>query len=210
MKRKTYLLIDCSGSMINGWDETTNAVTAFAGKITGKLHAAAFDGFGGMVYRVLHDGKAKEWKVEYTFQKVIRPRGMTPLYDAVQTLGTYINKDKPKKAQIVIVTDGRENASRENTRDDTMALTKVWEKKGYDIVFLGASFKDVHQQAASVGVPANKTINMSDSSTYVGTLSAVADRNAGYMRSNVSSTDDLDEKIRGAAEGKGDTDAAQG
>jgi Mg-chelatase subunit ChlD len=81
-------------------------------------------------------------------QVVLEPRGGTALHDA---LGLSINQfgtalaalpehARPETVQVVVVTDGFENSSREYTAATVRALIEQQkEKYGWDFVFLGAN-----------------------------------------------------------------------
>jgi Mg-chelatase subunit ChlD len=76
------------------------------------------------------------------------PRGSTALFDAIgfgvqgfgKLLGDLPEHARPGTVQVVVVTDGHENASREFTADTVRKLvTQQKEKYGWDFVFLGAN-----------------------------------------------------------------------
>lgn len=200
MKMKTYILLDRSGSMGHGWDETKSAISSFVKKLKGKARTllAAFD--SQAVFDVVFDGRKKDWDPE-KFEG-IHPRSSTPLYDAVGRLHAKIMKDAPKKAQIVIMTDGYENSSHEITQATAKAFLAEWEKLGYDVIFLGASFEDVGSVSWSMGVSGSKTVNMATSDAYGETMSALATRNTSYASGETSASDDLGHAVRAAADGK--------
>lgn len=197
---KAYLLIDRSGSMSGNWAETSGAVAAYVQGLDKdmKVHAAVFDGAEGLQYEVVHNGKAGKFEP----RRLPQPRGMTPLYDALGQLAAKIEKDGKKKAQIVILTDGFENASREVTMPAAKKIIKRWEKKGYDIVWLGASFEDVDAQAVALGVKSNKVVNMATSATYGETMSFASTRAASYAAGETSADDALEKELTDAAGGK--------
>ena len=71
----------------------------------------------------------------------IKPRGLTPLYDAIaQLLDNAEADDRPGHKQlVVIVTDGQENASRHNTQTSIFKRIKRLERQGWTFVYLGAN-----------------------------------------------------------------------
>ena len=202
LKMKTYILLDRSGSMQTNWIETMGAMTTFIEglKKKSKVHFAAFDGSSHMEYKVILDGKRKDFDV--AVMDANPPRGNTPLYDATGELSKVIAHENPDKAQIVIITDGYENASREWTQDGVKTLVKGWEHAGYDVVYMGASFKDAVVQSAAMGIHAGKTVNMADSAAYGETMTAMSTRNTAYASGSTSGEDDLEDDIRKAADGK--------
>ena len=84
--------------------------------------------------------------------------------------------DNPEKAVIVIMTDGHENSSREVTREGAKAALERAEKRGWEVVFLGAEFSSFGD-ADAVGVSANKQMAVS-----AGSLTATQERLARKAR----------------------------
>ena len=201
---KTYVLIDRSGSMGDRWGETVAAIGAFMQglKKKAKVHIAVFDtGRAGRIdYLCLLDGKAKEWK--NGIMEMHPPRGMTPLWDATAMLATVIAETQPDKAQIVLITDGHENASKECSNVLVRKIVKGWKKKGYDVIYIGASFADADVAAVAMGINSQQTVNMSSSKHYGETMSAMSTRNAAYASGDVDAKSDLGKGIRDKADGK--------
>ena len=87
------------------------------------------------------------------------PRGRTALNDAVvrsiaaleaRILLKEPEEDRPGIVVVVVITDGRDNASRENTKaDSNAAIARVEEKYGWDFIFLGAG-KDNFEDGAAM------------------------------------------------------------
>lgn len=198
VKMKTYILLDRSGSMIRLWDEMTEAVATFAEGIKKNLFVGCFDSFDELSYQPLHDGKAKDWDARASM-KEFGPRGITPLFDAIGKLYEQIEQDAPKKAQIVIVTDGQENASTNWRRGNAQAAIKKFEEQGYDVVWMGASFDRVYAQSASLGLSAGKTVNVADKANLSATMTAMSTRNVAYSKGDITGADDLDDNIRKGA-----------
>lgn len=194
-----YILIDRSGSMLVRWSETITAVNAYAKQLKdnlkdkGRITVACFDAFavaerefetvGSTTFEILRKRKIKEWQdIDGT---EVAPRGMTPLYDAIGTLNSFVEADDPKKAAVAIITDGEENASTALTRQDTKGIIERWGKEGYDVVFLGADF-DAFGQASSIGVGAGQTMTMTAGHYGEGAKSLAA-RTTAYAASGVRS-----------------------
>ena len=192
---KTYFLIDRSGSMASRWEETMQALKAYASEMKkGSVHLTVFDKFGGEpVLRVITEHeKLSKWSIDKTM-KAIQPRGMTPLNDAVGLFASNILSNKNKKVAIVIVTDGMENASTEYTQAKAKALLQECRDRTYDVVFLGADFENA-QQAADLGNKSGQTITMT-TGNYVATAGTLAARHKSYALNpqdtvNLAFTDD--------------------
>lgn len=78
----------------------------------------------------------------------IVPRGMTALNDAVvrattefgTSLADLPEEERPGKVLVIIVTDGHENSSRENTADDVKKVIEAQQNDyNWEYVFLGAN-----------------------------------------------------------------------
>jgi len=90
------------------------------------------------------------------------PRGNTALYDSVvKSLSDLEAKvfampeeERPEFVFVVVITDGADNASRENTRAaSNAAVERVIEKYGWKFTYLGAgpdAFEEGHQMRSSV------------------------------------------------------------
>jgi Mg-chelatase subunit ChlD len=95
----------------------------------------------------------------------IDPRGGTALYDAIglsinglaSNIALLPEHAKPGKVQVVIVTDGEENSSREYTGENVRKLVAAKEKLGWDFVFIGAN-QDAALSGANIGISADKTL----------------------------------------------------
>ena len=126
--------------------------------------------------------------------KEASPRGMTPLFDAIARLISMAEADNPEKAVIVIMTDGEENASREVTKAGVKAALDRAEKRGWEVVFLGAEFANF-SDADAVGISARKTMamgrgRMSESMT------RLARKSQAYYASAASAPVEFDEMDR--------------
>jgi hypothetical protein len=126
-----------------------------------------------------------------------RPRGMTPLLDAVgKSINDVVEKIKalpkskrPDKIIVVIVTDGAENASREFTREGVKKLVDEKEKEGWRFVFIGAGLDAFSEATASLGLACNTSnvISTAKSAAGIGaTFSAASRGMSGYRRASVA------------------------
>jgi von Willebrand factor type A domain-containing protein len=182
----SYILLDRTGSMSDIWDEALGSVNAYA-EAVGTLEEgeaddletsvtlAVFDYQEGFQFDVLRKDVQPDAWAKVTNDDV-SPRGMTPLFDAINRTITMAEADNPEKAVIVIMTDGHENSSREVTRDGAKAALDRAEARGWEVVFLGAEFSSFGD-AEAVGVSASKRMAVS-----AGTLSATQERLARKAR----------------------------
>lgn len=145
----TYILLDRTGSMAPIWTEALGSVNAYVadvGKSTiqdqnlqTNVTLAVFDQQNGLRFDVLrHHIKPSEWK-DVTSSEA-SPRGMTPLYDAIGQIVALAEHDAPKRAMIVIMTDGEENSSHEMNQVTAKAALDRARARGWEVVFLGAEF----------------------------------------------------------------------
>ena len=151
-----YILLDRSGSMETMWNEALGSINGYIKKLkkSDQIHLAAFD---NVSHDIVRDCKAKDWK-DITREE-INPRGGTPLYDSCGKIMTLAESYGGKKALLVVMTDGYENASQEYTQAAIKAKVKSWEEKKWEVVFLGANFDSVETVSGSVGVASGKTLN---------------------------------------------------
>jgi Mg-chelatase subunit ChlD len=185
---KSYILIDRSGSMQTRWAETIGAVNAYvevlaAEKKTARksdVTVAVFD--SQEPFKVIRENVlASAWTPIATTE--VMPRGMTPLFDAIGDLVQRVKSANPKKASIVIVTDGDENSSREIKKDAAKSLLDELRAKNYDVVFIGADF-DAFSQGAGLGNNAGQTILVS-SGNYTSMMKGMATRSMAYADTGV-------------------------
>jgi hypothetical protein len=94
------------------------------------------------------------------------PNGSTALYDAIANTVNAVEKsvDANTKVITVIMTDGQENASIENSEKQVNALIKAKTAEGnWTFVFLGAD-QDAWAQAQGLGIARGNTIAYASSS----------------------------------------------
>jgi len=113
-----------------------------------------------------------------------RPRGGTPLYDAMGQLITdaTIRSEELKGAEavlFVVFTDGEENQSREYDRDKIFELVKRREAQGWTFVYLGAN-QDSYAAGGRVGFDDRSVQNFTASSD--GVARAFGSLSKGMMK----------------------------
>ncbi len=159
-----YVLLDRTGSMQSIWDEALSSVNAYArglaadGAADAHVTLAVFDAQNGLQYDVLRDAVPAATWTDVTSAEAT-PRGMTPLYDAIGRTIARAEALAPDRAMIVVMTDGQENASRELKKQDVKAALDRVEKKGWQVIFLGAEFANF-DDADAVGLKHDKRMAM--------------------------------------------------
>ena len=122
------------------------------------------------------------------------PRGSTALFDAigfgVQGFGKLLSDlpehARPGTVQVVVVTDGHENASREYTADAVRKLvTQQKEQYGWDFVFLGAN-QDAVLTGTRLGFRRDSSIDFDADDRGALAVSAAASRYLSSSRSSRS------------------------
>ena len=162
---RVYILLDRSGSMGSQWTDTLGAINAYVTELSGdtNVYIAAFDsGYNNDVsYDVLRNTTAKGFK-KLTSDDAM-PRGGTPLYDSAARLLDHAFDEGSERAYIIFMTDGYENTSRKFNQTAIKEKIKRAEDRKWEVVFLGANFDKVTDQAVAMGVDFNKSYNISTS-----------------------------------------------
>jgi len=155
------LLVDKSGSM-SAMD--TREVCASLNNLideqmkTGKeilVWLSTFDDKYDTIYKGIEGKDAKVRRV------YINPRGLTAIYDAMNTFITDLGadlrdmSDRPGKVVVVILTDGEENSSKMTDRTKVMDMVREQQEKySWEFVFLGAN-QDAIGNGAKMGIDSN-------------------------------------------------------
>jgi len=96
-----------------------------------------------------------------------QPRGATPLYDAIGRMISHADAGIARRLELaidgedqvmVIITDGLENDSREQTRSTVFDLIEDRKKQGWVFVFIGAN-QDVYETGADLSVPVGNSMS---------------------------------------------------
>lgn len=155
-----YILLDRSGSMETKdlYKEAVGSINGYVEALKGnsQLVVATFD---DVSYDIIRNTNIEGWK-KLTPEDAY-PRGSTPLYDASVRLMNRALEDNAEKTVLVIMTDGFENTSKNNTLHDVKEKVKLFQNKGWEVVFLGANFDRVSEVSASYGLAKSKSINSS-------------------------------------------------
>lgn len=199
MACKHYMLLDRSGSMSTQWEFAIGAINTYVSKIPAEdsVLIALFDSHWqqsnqtiaakyawppqgeNFKFEVVFDGTVNQFRpISFTEYS---PRGGTPLNQAMfELFNSHVNADNHEKAVIVVMTDGDENSSAsEYTTAGVKGLIDVAEKRGYQIVFLGANFDRVNDQASQRGVRGTRALMMTPQN-YGATMSLAASKAATY------------------------------
>lgn len=166
---------------------------------------------GPMVLRKIYD-REDITRVGYR----LNPQCGTPLIDAVTTVVKETKArykaapvfDRPDQVTLLIVTDGMENASTENTESDVRTLLEKVQrghegrenihKRGWKVMYLGAN-QDAVQVGMSIGVARGSSLSYGTSGqSVVGTYGVAS---ASMSRSVAGEDDDFTEEERKEALG---------
>lgn len=197
---RAYILLDRSGSMAGLWNEAIGSINAYVkglpakAKVTADLFDTGTYGQSDTYVRV-RDTTVNNWQDINTTE--YSPRGGTPLNDAAGRLLTEVLAAKDKKAVVIIMTDGYENASKEFTLPQVKELIKKVEARGFEVIFLGANFDKAEQQAVGYGVAMDKTMNISKENLK-GSMRNLSQMTMAYM-SGSSASITLDAGTKAAA-----------
>jgi hypothetical protein len=170
------------------WDEALGAVNAYSQRlkqdgVDAFVTLAVFDSEQRLNFDVLRKGVASAHWRDVTNDEA-SPRGMTPLFDAIGKIVAMAEADAPQRAVIVIMTDGAENSSREMKREDAKAALDRCEKRGWEVVFLGAEFAKF-SDAEAVGVGASKRMAMARGKMGA-TMTSLASKSRDYFQGGAS------------------------
>jgi len=148
-----YILLDGSSSMSDKWADSTTAIDEYvrglrANEVNTQVSFAMFGG-GGMdmnfYYNAVRDNVAPaDWNDVFFDETVRNPGGMTPLYDAINTMGRVLRDRMPTKCSILIITDGDENTSKTSV-DQARAILDWCRRRGWQVTFVGADFENSRQ-----------------------------------------------------------------
>lgn len=168
-------LLDESGSMNNVWFETIAGYNTFIKTIqeeqAGKqayISTFTFDKHTGPILRVLENG-APLANATLLTDKLYRPRGYTPLFDAIGAalalIDAAVELHGITKVTFMIQTDGAENASVEWKAAAVRAEIEKRQTAGWQIIFLGADLANTYDISHGLGVAAVNTVSYSKGQT---------------------------------------------
>jgi len=154
------VVVDRSGSMSSNKSDHEEGLQSFIAKQKelpkSFLTLVQFDDINP--FELLYNNTAME-SVE-TVQ--IKPRGGTPLLDAIGKAVTFIqNAGRNRDVIFLIVTDGLENASTEYNHQTIRELINAKKELGWQFLFVGTNF-DVLTTGSSLGFDARKNVAYSN------------------------------------------------
>lgn len=120
---------------------------------------------------------------------IIEPRGSTALYDAMgmgistfaRNLDNLPTHAQPQHVQVIVVTDGHENASREYSADVVKGLVTEKTTAGWDFVFLGAD-QDAVLEGQRLGFASESSLSFRRNAGSVRKTSESLNRYVGDLR----------------------------
>lgn len=159
---KLWFLLDRSGSMsalsqdvIGGF----NTFVADQAREPGRAHLTLVQFDSEAPFEIIHNATPIEDVPELTAD-IYRPRGMTPLLDAIGKLIEHADEriearsrdDRPAEDQLVVIfSDGLENASSRYDRTQVAELISNRQESGWEFVFMGAN-QDSYLEGGRIGV----------------------------------------------------------
>jgi hypothetical protein len=192
-KTQIICILDRSGSMsengiiyeaINGFNDFLKKQRELKDKAT--LTVALFDD----QYELLYDDVDIKEVPDITYD-TWKPRGLTALFDAIgKTINTVkanhmkLGSEKPDKVLVCIVTDGKENASKEyiNKGDVIKKLIKECENEGWNFIYLAAN-QDAFDVGSSFGISHGNTYTFTTTTTGIYAMSMTLNDAAVSYRS---------------------------
>lgn len=170
MKRglaEVVCIIDRSGSMHNIWDDTIGGFNSFLGDCRNapedrRMTVVLFD----HDYHILHNYVPAKDTPDLTRETYV-PRGNTALYDAIgrtiNEVGARLAKtaecDRPESVIFAILTDGKENGSREFRVSQIKEMIEHQSSKySWSFIYLGAN-QDSVLAAGNIGIGAGNVAN---------------------------------------------------
>jgi Mg-chelatase subunit ChlD len=133
--KNVHVVIDRTGSMESIKDDAMGGFNEFLTRTAGKGQRWWVWLFDSQGIDLIADG-VKASEVERLTPDNYQPRARTPLYDAVGQALAKARDVAAKRNAFVVLTDGKENASREWTAKSVKAALDAIKDDGWQIVFL--------------------------------------------------------------------------
>jgi Mg-chelatase subunit ChlD len=181
------LVIDRSGSMAGIRDDMIGGLTTMLAEQAAQPGILTVD--------IVTFDDVIEWQCSMadpaSVKVVLEPRGGTALFDAIgmsvlqfgRILEALPEHARPETVQVVVVTDGQENSSREYRPEAVRALVKQQtDKYQWDFVFLGAN-QDAVLTGTTLGFEAGSSMTYAARPDKVGTMNSTLNRYVRDVRS---------------------------
>ena len=158
---KLWFLLDRSGSMGRLTEDVIGGFNTFIGEqaqATGSAHLTLVQFDSQAPFDIIHDAAPVEAVPPLTTE-TYRPRGSTPLLDAIGVLIQHADRriearsanGRASEDQLVVIfSDGLENASRKYNRTQVAELISARKESGWEFVFMGAN-QDAYLEAGRIG-----------------------------------------------------------
>ncbi|MFA5366577.1 MAG: vWA domain-containing protein [Dehalococcoidia bacterium] len=211
-KTQIVCILDRSGSMseggiiyeaINGFNRFLKEQKELKDQAT--ITVALFDDR----YELLYDDIDIKKVPEITYA-TWTPRGTTALLDAIgKTVNTVksnhirLGSEKPAKVLVCIVTDGKENASHEYTREGIRSLIRERERDNWNFIYLAAN-QDAFAVGQSFGISHHNNYTYAASGAGMMDMSSVLGNATTSYRSMVSSSADFQTRSKSLLKDEGD------
>ncbi len=193
-----YMLLDRSGSM-SGWEQDViggfNTFIKEQQKEKDDCSVTLVQFDGQDPYEIILDAQELETVTELS-PDVYRPRGNTPLLDALGRLIKNAEKSEGNQREDVLVwvfTDGHENASREYSYDQIKNLVQEKEKAGWTFMFMGAGI-DSYAAGRSLGFSDDNVSNFMKSAEGIDAAYLQSARSLSSYRGKASRSERLAQK----------------
>lgn len=191
LKAIICVILDRSGSMGGREKDTVNGVNTFLDgqkklKEPASLAMVRFDTEAIERFRPMADLRL----VTPLTLDEYKPRGGTPLLDAVGQTIVQLDKDwteeKADRAIVVIVTDGEENSSKEYSKEKIKEMITARQNSGkWAFIYLGADV-DSFAEAMKYGISVSNTANFKKSLRGMEVMYAATSETVSRMRSTGS------------------------
>ena len=172
---KLWFLLDRSGSMSRLTGDVIGGFNAFIAEQAqepGSVHLTLVQFDTQAPFEIIHNAARIE-EVPPLTTDVYRPRGTTPLLDAIGDLIQHADRriearsldHQPAEDQLVVIfSDGLENASHHFDRARVAELISKRQEAGWEFVFMGAN-QDSYLEAGSIGVSEESISNFGATAT---------------------------------------------
>ena len=180
------IILDESGSMSSIYEETLSAVNETISGIRKiqqdhpeqhhHVSIITFEGNGIKGVKTRRDRVAIETVDDFTTDDY-HPGGCTPLYDAMGSAITYLDRNISSNDVVMatIITDGYENASRKYSWMDIRELVSRQREKGWTFAYIGAN-----QDAVAVA----RDMNISNALNFETSTEGMKEMNLRFYKAN--------------------------